>query len=83
MNTAATSNASAQTVRECLREHGLKAKKPASKPRLTQDSVDWTVTHHRWTCGRESFSRMRPGSQLPTKTVGSIIIEDRTNVMLK
>ena len=36
VNTATTSNVRAQTVIGRLREHGFKARKPASKPRLTQ-----------------------------------------------
>ena len=50
-NTASTSNVSAQTVRRRLREHRLKARKPASKPRLTQEHKEarmkWAVAHHR------------------------------------
>ena len=57
---AATSKASAQTVRWRLWEHGLKARKPASKPRLTQEHKKtrmlWAVAHHRWTC--EQWSRV-------------------------
>ena len=56
--TASTFNVSAQTVRRRLREHGLKARKPASKPRLTQDHkearMEWAVAHHRWTCAQWS-----------------------------
>ena len=50
-NTASTSNVSAQTVRRRLQEHRLKARKPASKPRLTQEHKEarmkWAVEHHR------------------------------------
>ena len=56
--TAEGTNVSARTVKRRLYEQGLKARKPALKPRLTEHHknarMQWAVTHRRWTVGQWS-----------------------------